>query len=489
MKASAKKLDKERARPRAVKSSGKQSAKQSEPAAEWVALSRLRLWPDNPRDNDGEPVERVMRSIKRFGWGAPILARKADGEIIAGHARFKAAQAMELERVPVRYLDISKREAHLLALADNRIAELTQWSEALGAVLADFKLEELELAGWSDADLNKFGTLFGEQDATELGEEAASADEARFDVFDLETVARVQAKCLLGMRYSDFALSVGDVMVELNRCAAGGRPRIGIADRWFPHRYDVKAGKSPMTPNESLASAEAIAGAARVSAEQGQHPLRAALLSVLLIYRGRQCARQFPIDVARDIFREYSVEHARVLDPCAGWGGRLLGWLCSLQAGNYVGFDASAQTFESFGRMIGDLNIRNAYIRHNAFEDVQLEPASFDFAFTSPPYFDVEQYSDDSEQSCIRYKTYEEWRDNFLASLICKTLEALKPGCAFVLNVSDAGKHAIADDAVRIAQSANALIESRGKVDVGGSSKGQMNSAGISEDLLVLRKQ
>src|SRR4249920_1006528 len=70
MKASAKKLDKERARPRAVKSSGKQS----EPAAEWVALSRLRLWPDNPRDNDGEPVERVMRSIKRFGWGAPILA-------------------------------------------------------------------------------------------------------------------------------------------------------------------------------------------------------------------------------------------------------------------------------------------------------------------------------------------------------------------------------------------------------------------------------
>src|SRR4051812_34052111 len=117
------------------------SAKDQPPAAEWVALEALKLWADNPRDNDGEPVERVMRSIKRFGFGAPILARKADGEIIAGHARYKAAIVMGLERVPVRYLDLSKREAHLLALADNRIAELTQWSESLGNVLAEFKLE------------------------------------------------------------------------------------------------------------------------------------------------------------------------------------------------------------------------------------------------------------------------------------------------------------------------------------------------------------
>jgi hypothetical protein len=481
-KASAKKVKTARTRLRAV-------PKTEQPAAEWVELSRLKLWKENPRDNDGETVERVIRSIKRFGWGAPILARRADGEIIAGHARFKAAQVLELQRVPVRYLDISKREAHLLALADNRIAELTQWSESLGTVLAEFKLEELDLAGWSDADLNKFGTLFESEDVGELGEEAASEDVARFDVFDIDTVARVQAGCLVGKRYSDFALSVADVMVELNRCAAGGRPRISLTDRWFSHRYDVKAGKSPMTPNESLASEEAIAGAVRVAAEQGQMPLRAAVLSVLLIYRGRQCARQFPIDVARDIYRQYSVEHARVLDPCAGWGGRMLGWLCSLQAGNYVGFDASAQTLASFERMIGDLNIRNAYMRHSAFEDVTLEPASFDFAFTSPPFFDVEQYSQDSEQSFNRYKTYDAWRDGFLEPLVCKTLEALKPGCAFVLNVSDAGKHAIADDAIRIAMGAGALIETRSKVDVGGSSKGQMNSAGISEDLLVLRKQ
>jgi DNA modification methylase len=148
-------MPKPSARTARPKPSASKNASNPELAAEWCKLQRLKLWKENPRDNDGEPVERVMRSIQRFGWGAPILARKADGEIIAGHARFKAAQALKLQRVPVRFLDISKREAHLLALADNRIAELTQWSDSLGAVLADFELPEMDLAGWSQADMDK----------------------------------------------------------------------------------------------------------------------------------------------------------------------------------------------------------------------------------------------------------------------------------------------------------------------------------------------
>lgn len=135
------------------------------PAAEWVDVSALVPWAANPRLNDGEPVSRVAESIKRFGFGAPIVARRENREIIAGHTRWKAAQALGMTQVPVRFLDIDEREAHLLALADNRLTELTEWDANLANVLGEFSLEEVALAGWNDSDLDKMAAelLRGEE--------------------------------------------------------------------------------------------------------------------------------------------------------------------------------------------------------------------------------------------------------------------------------------------------------------------------------------
>jgi hypothetical protein len=59
-------------------------------AAEYVPVEALRPWVKNPRRND-PAVAAVTDSIKRFGFGAPILARRENGEVIAGHTRLKAA--------------------------------------------------------------------------------------------------------------------------------------------------------------------------------------------------------------------------------------------------------------------------------------------------------------------------------------------------------------------------------------------------------------
>ena len=130
----------------------------NEPAAEWVETASLLPWDRNPRRND-DNVKRVMASIKRFGFGAPIVARREDREIIAGHTRLKAAHALGLERVPVRFLDLDPADAHLLALADNRLNELSPWDgEALPKLLGDFSLEDVELAGWTPEDLEDLGS-------------------------------------------------------------------------------------------------------------------------------------------------------------------------------------------------------------------------------------------------------------------------------------------------------------------------------------------
>jgi hypothetical protein len=39
-----------------------------------------------------------------------------------------------------------------------------------------------------------------------------------------------------------------------------------------------------------------------------------------------QYTNEFPPHVARDIYREFSLDRrSRILDPCAGWGGRMIG--------------------------------------------------------------------------------------------------------------------------------------------------------------------
>lgn len=126
-------------------------------AAEWVDPGDLVPWPDNPRLN-GNSVVAVAKSIKRFGFGAPIVARLEDRMIIAGHTRWKAAQKLGLKTVPVRFMrGLSNAEAAALALADNRLTDMTPWdTEGLATVLADLD------AANAAVDFLDFGGLLGD---------------------------------------------------------------------------------------------------------------------------------------------------------------------------------------------------------------------------------------------------------------------------------------------------------------------------------------
>jgi site-specific DNA-methyltransferase (adenine-specific) len=119
-----------------------------------VDPSTLKPWDRNPRLND-DTVPMVAESIKRFGFAAPIIARMANGEIIAGHTRWRAAMQLGLKSVPVRYMDLSEKEAHVLALADNRLTEVSRWNDAeLHSLLSEVSPEDMTIAGWSSDDMD-----------------------------------------------------------------------------------------------------------------------------------------------------------------------------------------------------------------------------------------------------------------------------------------------------------------------------------------------
>jgi hypothetical protein len=83
------------------------------------------------------------------------------------------------------------------------------------------------------------------------------------------------------------------------------------------------------------------------------------------------------------------------------------------------------------------------------FEDAHIAPKSFDFALTSPPYFDVEKYNGE-EQSWKRYATFEDWLAGFYAPMIESVADAIKPACYFALQIGNQS-YPLEENAKRIA--------------------------------------
>jgi len=125
--------------------------------AEWVSIDSVAPWDENPRHND-DAVAGVAASIERFGWGNPILVRKADGMVIAGHTRLKAAASLGMDKVLVRFMDLDEAKAKALALADNKLGELAVWDDdALESILRDMESQDLDLlagAGFAQSELD-----------------------------------------------------------------------------------------------------------------------------------------------------------------------------------------------------------------------------------------------------------------------------------------------------------------------------------------------
>jgi ParB-like chromosome segregation protein Spo0J len=66
-------------------------------------LTRLIHYALNPRKND-HVVDRMVASIREFGFRVPVLARSS-GEVIDGHLRLKAAEKLGIAEVPVILCD------------------------------------------------------------------------------------------------------------------------------------------------------------------------------------------------------------------------------------------------------------------------------------------------------------------------------------------------------------------------------------------------
>jgi hypothetical protein len=133
-----------------------------------------------------------------------------------------------------------------------------------------------------------------------------------------------------------------------------------------------------------------------------------------------------------------------VLDTSAGFGSRMSAAL--LSGHGYCGIDPNV-------KLHGELhNLANFYVDSGLCENKPLLISSgsenfhshlvglFDVMFTSPPYFNLEYYSDDDSESTKNYDNYDEWVDKFVKPTVQNTYLYLKVGGVAMVNIKNLNK-------------------------------------------------
>ena len=121
-----------------------------------LPLATLKPYARNARRHGDKQIDLIARSIREFGFVNPVLIDR-DNAIVAGHGRFEAARRLGLATVPTVLLEhLTDAQVRAYRIADNRIAELSDWDEDL-LRLEIVDLSELEFKGELDFDLSLTG--------------------------------------------------------------------------------------------------------------------------------------------------------------------------------------------------------------------------------------------------------------------------------------------------------------------------------------------
>jgi hypothetical protein len=127
-----------------------------------------------------------------------------------------------------------------------------------------------------------------------------------------------------------------------------------------------------------------------------------------------------------------------VYDYSAGYGGRLLGITSSNMRYNYTGIDPNTETINNLN-YLNELVLRATSNSGTIIQSVseEYEPNDIDLAFSSPPYFNLEKYSDEPTQCMNRYTTLDEWFEGYVVPTMKNIYKGLNSDGIFATNIAD----------------------------------------------------
>jgi DNA modification methylase len=279
-------------------------------------LSRIRPYDKNPRIND-QAVEAVMASLREFGFRQPIVV-DAEGVIIVGHTRFKAALRLELAKVPVHVAtDLTPAQIKAYRLADNQLATLAEW---------DFDLLPIELADLKgqDFDLNLLG--FGADELSQLldGDVAAGLTDPD-EIPEPPDAPNTQPGDL--WRLGDHRLLCADssLPADVDRLLDGAPIHLVNSDPPYNVKVEPRSNNAIAAGNSSFAAPAKKKRTHHQNLDLARHPGKSKPTTKKMRAKDRQLKNDFVSDQEFDrLLRAWFGNLARVLVPGRGfyiWGG------------------------------------------------------------------------------------------------------------------------------------------------------------------------
>lgn len=138
-----------------------------------LLIDELVINPRNPRAHNEEQLLRLMASLRTDGQTKPVLARRANKMLIAGHGVHAAARRIGMDRLNVVLLDIDQARADRIMLGDNRQSDLSTADEARVTEL----LREIDEADWMATGYS----------AEEVAKQFASVEPSDLKVYEIDT--------------------------------------------------------------------------------------------------------------------------------------------------------------------------------------------------------------------------------------------------------------------------------------------------------------
>lgn len=332
-------------------------------------LEALIPYARNSRTHSASQVAQVAASIREFGWTNPLLV---DGEsgIIAGHGRLLAARQLGLSEVPVIELShLTEAQKRAYIIADNKLAELAGWDEAL----LTLELGELKAEGF-DLDLLGF-------DAVELDQLLPAAE----DKEDKEEAHVTLAERFLIAPFSVLNTREGWWQQRKRAWLALGLSSEVGRDTHLTYSYSSQPPAVYQAKNDY---------AARMGRSVSWDEFYAANPEIQ-VQKGTSIFDPVLCEIA---YRWFCPPDGIVLDPFAG--GSVRGVVAAMLGRQYVGCDLQEKQVqanrEQWDEMGSDAYSPPVWHCGNSKNiDQHAKGLQADLVFSCPPYADLEKYSDD----------------------------------------------------------------------------------------------
>jgi len=292
-------------------------------------INDIKPYERNPRINDGA-VDAVADSLRQFGFRQPIVV-DADGVIIAGHTRWKAAQKLGLAKVPVHVAtDLTPDQVRAYRIADNKTGELAEWDlEILPIELNELREGgfDMEVLAFDDEELAKLlndaeGVTEGLTDPDSVPEPPDDPITQRGDIWVL----------------GDHRLLCGDSssIDDLDRLLDGATIDLINTDPPYNVRVEPRSNNAIAAGNSSFKAAKGsgVSGGHHQKFDLQRHPEKAKGTHKKMRAKDRPLENDFVTAEAFDeMLLAWFGNASRVLKP----GGSFYVWGGYANLGNYPG--------------------------------------------------------------------------------------------------------------------------------------------------------